>query len=150
MTAEQINAMEAGPEMDRLVAEAIGGRIVRYEDDYDQEALLLEPSGSDRKLQGLKFDGETGYTSRFYPSHYWDAAMFAAERFGLFDETNHGMVLWFADNEWLIGRRLYYPTPPRATEATGPLAICRAILKLHAADHSPPHSPGGNAKTPAR
>lgn len=135
MTAEQISAMEAGTEMDRAVAEAIGGRITRYTDDYDQDAHLLD-RGRDGKLQGFAYkeaSGLTRHVERFYPSVYWEAAMFAAERAGLFDEAARSLQVWSVG--WVVCLEL--PEGLRLREriagcgTTGPLAICRAILALH-------------------
>lgn len=116
MTTEQIDAIEAGPEMDRMVAQAC---------DLDPPFLLF---------------GETsvGVHSQWKPSTDWTDAMHAAERFGLLRDNEHHdtRVLGVeADGVWVI----FHLDGPVVSgficrAPTGPLAICRAILKLHVGD----------------
>jgi hypothetical protein len=121
MTADQIATMEAGPECDRLVAEAIGWTL-------DEE---YAPETNGPGLFWRDADGkETQWRAHeFKPSTDWNHAMFAAERFGLFGEP-HRFGLWKSGGNWCVGMD-EYPLEPGNTEApSGPLAICCAILKL--------------------
>lgn len=65
------------------------------------------------------------------PSTNWSDAMLAAERFGLLD----GVRVLTCDRGswqvWKIDQFGQVEGPVLASAATGPLAICRAILKLH-------------------
>lgn len=114
MTAEQIDAMEAGPEMDAAVGEAcdfesgiVNGECLRGTDDFPEMVA-------------------------FRPSTDWNDAMFAAERFGLFDcEVGHEGSLYKNSEIWAVDRVVGAIQVLVATAPTGPLAICRAILKLH-------------------
>ena len=110
MTAEQIHAMEAGPETDLLVREIV-----------EAAPPLAEPP--------------VGFWAwdAFRPSRDWNSAMFAAERFGLFDEAERSLQLWRVG--WVVCREL--PEGLRLRDRivgcanNGPLAICRAILLLN-------------------
>lgn len=96
LTDEQIDAMEAGPEMDRAVNEAAGIAVENWS----------------------------------VPSNDWTHAMFAAERFGLFEIVGgNGYVLDCVRGEWRVSCWAS-PAIPTNTPVPGPLAICRAILKL--------------------
>lgn len=121
--------MEAGPGMDLSVAEAIGKEATVYFDhDLQVNVCLLLP-------------GDV----RFVPSTDWNDAMFAAERFGLFGDGHYCALSkddgWYcilpmseldAPGHELNGAGLWWPgTPLVARDVSGPLAICRAILKLH-------------------
>lgn len=95
MTDAQIDAMQAGSEMDAAVLGAIQLSSLRHHN--------LRPSSN------------------------WSDAMFAAEEFGLFDRHVFGR-----DNVYCVWE-INGPNEAVfavATGATGPLAICRAILKL--------------------
>ena len=110
------------------------------------------------KVVGLSFPSQPltenfGFRS-FRPSTDWNDAMYAAEKFGLFDCWARDCVLRsiHGDGEprlWLVTDKMAYVreiakawgasiNAPEEycwdiSEAeTGPLAICRAILKLHA------------------
>lgn len=113
MTDEQIDAMQAGDETDRRVAAACG--IAIFDPDHSGSVLLD--------------DGDI-----FAPSDDWNSAMFAAERFGLFDTEKHQHTLTFSDfgdgaDRWFCAN--YDEDSQQPTGApTGPLAICRAILRL--------------------
>jgi hypothetical protein len=101
-----VAAIEAGVELDRLVCAAIGHELVF-------------------------FDAETRAQRQFRPSWDWSDAMFAAEKFGLFDV--HGAGLQQA-REWnvmeRVGGREF--NEDIASAPTGPLAISRAIIALRA------------------
>lgn len=105
MTDEQIDAMEAGLEMDCAVDEAV----------YGPDAV------------GVPYRK---------PSTDWADAMFAAEHFGLFDTIldghGYGLLLRRSPDGWqVLHPRFFDGRGDVLTMAdTGPLAICRAILKL--------------------
>lgn len=112
MTDEQIDAMQAGLELEQLVAKVIG---------------LHEDWGPD----GFRsFEDDEGNPAGGPFSREWDAAIFAAERFGLF--TRHQQVLGhdglnycLAENGQPISQNF-----DGTKAASGQLAICRAILRL--------------------
>lgn len=99
--------MDAGPECDVAVAEACG-------------------------TSHLLFD-ETGATT-FQPSTDCNDALFAADKFGLFKNRMLGRVGPY----WQVVNVADEPAEGScfltsvADALTGPLAICRAILTLHA------------------
>lgn len=97
MTDVEIEAMPAGPEIDAIVCVAA---------DIDPDPRMVG-DGSGRT---------------FSPSTDWNAAMYAAERFGLFDMP----ILAFTDND----RHSDCDETVHGEAPTGPLVICRAILKL--------------------
>lgn len=80
----------------------------------------------------------------FHPSTDWNDAMLAAERFGLWNAGYSGDGRWggrflqppVSDQyQWFVGEWAEHcqETGEWISRApTGPLAICRAILKLHA------------------
>ena len=150
LTDEQINALESGPEMDRLVAEACGETVkygsfaspvcfnesVSWRGYYvPYTADTFETSGV-HKLEQPPEGFEWGRPTLAF-SRDWNEAMFAAERFGLFEITKLGHVkdltatLTRHDGLWEFGLSEMDSGPLLKTESTsGPLAICRAILKL--------------------
>lgn len=114
LTDDQIDAMEAGPEMDRLVGEAVEWSVV---EEFERDISRREWA--------------------WRPSKEWAPAMFAAERSGLFSRLNHILAqsedaaIWivmplenmYSGGDTTIGHSI-------AHGDTGPLAICRGILKL--------------------
>lgn len=103
------STLPAGPELDRLVAEAIGW-----------DCLEGYPTG---EMWACK----PGFARRVWrPSRDWNAAMLAAEEFGLF--TKHGVSLeqHDCDGKWLVikNNKIF------AESGSGPLAICRAITHI--------------------
>lgn len=115
MTTQQIEAMEAGPEMDIAIIEA-----------------LVAASGERLELHTPRTANE------FRPSTDWSDAMFAAEKFGLFDNYKFSQCLTCSTpHSWTVSTGPHGDTEPAgvasgffANAETGPLAICRAILKL--------------------
>lgn len=103
MTTDQITLLEAGLECDRLIQQVLGW-----------------------SEQGIR---EIGSAVR--PSTDWNDAMYAAERFGLF--VSRGMILGHDGEQWVVTEDAEPIAPefPGTKAPTGPLAICRAILKLH-------------------
>ena len=109
MTSADIDRLGASPEVDAAVLGAVG---LTSDDDRLRK-----------------------------PSSRWADAMLSAERFGLF--TTHGCVLGseIGDDQrvfrWLV-RKPYIECDLRPgvceIAETGPLAICRAILKLEQAN----------------
>lgn len=141
LTEEQIDAMPAGEELDRFVAIALGCNPVSrgwqgkgcYECTcpHERHARIL-PHG---------YAGCGGHNeeppSLFCYSSSFDFAMKAAKSVGLVcridsDELSSkaatsGIVLYTLGDIWIIRDRI---DGHRISEATsGPLAICRAILK---------------------
>lgn len=115
MTTEQVDLIEAGPDMDAAVAVAIGGYTIPYR----------MPDGRD--VRALCYDGMM-QVAPWNPSRSWTDAMFAAERFGLF---NSFRVLRMNRYDWEV-MEIGDPLDRIVSNApSGPLAICRAILKLH-------------------
>lgn len=139
MTAEQINSLQPGPETDRLVAECIGCGDHWYPPGAPQSgptwdiAIKTIPNYSPGKEDWNLFEKHPPFSTDM------NAAMFAAEKFGLFDYSQCGMSLgkymtaegypawsvYDAEEFYMRGEgySLYEAT-------TGPLAICRAILAL--------------------
>lgn len=112
LTPEKINRIEAGPECDALVAEALG-----------MPANIAE------------FRAKTTCTLPPY-STSWDAAMGAATTAGLWDDDC--VVSFESCGEfWHVRQFIFRPAGGEfdieshtVTEApTGPLAVCRAILR---------------------
>lgn len=125
MTDAQIDALESGEELNRLVCEAI-------ERLYAPAPVWLAP-------EDLRFD----------PTFNWKDAIYAAELFGLFGKMKafptwsprHGeeaedarCCLTRDGGEWWVLEHVggwdFNESVSHAN--TGPLAICRAILKLSA------------------
>lgn len=107
--------LEPGPELDKLVAEALGW-----------ECSMMD---------GTVIVGGTGYGGPpepmfFSPSSDFTAAMLAAEEFGLFEAhklTRDGLRGdWFLETD-LCGE---HEMPFWAQAPTGPLVISRAIASL--------------------
>ena len=107
--------LEAGPEMDRAVAEAIGG--FNFSPEY------RVPSFTD-ELDASKF------SKTFCPSTDLNDAFWAAESAGLFGRY---VDLYRADGEWRVFRNW---TSGKGggkilgESATPAMAICKAILEL--------------------
>lgn len=122
MTADQISAMEAGPEMDWSVAaiyEVWGSAIP----DNPLEPCFIVLHDLERR--------------EFSPSTDWNDAMFAAEQFGLLTIHSACIGTWGFDyfGAQRGDYRVFQPGDfgiNISTAQTGPLAICRAILTLAA------------------
>jgi len=113
MTDERIDAMQAGPEMDRAVLDAIG-----------------EPRHS-----GCDESGAFRLVRRRLPSTDWNDAMYAAERINLFGIHT---VLGVGDfGDWTVLSWEGTTMTEISSADTGPLAICRAILKLAKVESQP-------------
>lgn len=111
MTAKQIDAMEAGPDMDRAVARIIGP--------------LCTAAGVP-----MQYRFTDGHDVIWEPSTDWNDAMFAAERFGL---LKNRYLIQETDGTWAIKEYIHFEgICPIARAASGPLSLCRAILNLHA------------------
>lgn len=109
MTDEQIDAMQAGPEMDIAVCDAC------FAPDFYRLTWLMSSRPP-------------------CPSSDWNAAMMSAEQFGLFKGNDDGMLRGmerrvFGSDDWYVYSRLWDEFTVIASGA-GPIAICRAILKL--------------------
>jgi hypothetical protein len=120
MITEQIESMEAGPEMDMAVAEACRESATIYFDHDAQENICLRLPGD----------------VRFRPSTDYNDAMFAAEQFGRgFHMSDYGrshVANPDRQNKFVVEIVSESGVTYTAFAPTGPLAICRAILKLHA------------------
>lgn len=128
MTTEQIDVLDAGPEMDCAVQEVL-----------QSVSGVIHFGLSDGLPRDQERHAVTITVTEFRPSTDWNDAMYAAERFGLFEtkeclldccETVWGVTEKPVFAEWWLsfGDDLRQV----ATAPTGPLAICRALLKLHA------------------
>lgn len=108
MTDAEIDALEAGRELDRLVALECGFTLV-YDNGYDGE-FKAELWPEEPRV--------------FRPSSDWNDAMLAAEKAGLFDEG-------FLEGYWSVKKwDSYDPVAIEiASHQSGPVAVCRAILK---------------------
>lgn len=129
MTASQVSVIvdkwEAGPLMDAAVGEACG----------------FTSSFACGVVNGVCLRGTEEFPEmvEFRPSVDWNDAMFAAERFGLFkspDESNRiSMTLGHDGQQWSVQECYEPPLSFIGIKApTGPLVICRAILKLSSAE----------------
>lgn len=127
MTVEQINAMPAGVALDREIARVIAGPELSEETSFH---YITTPHL--RRENILR---------QFSPSTDWADAMFAADKFGLF-EPGGGIALakdgdgesqwwWVFDVANFANDRDDETTIAMAD--TGPLAISRAILNLKVA-----------------
>jgi hypothetical protein len=106
------STLEAGPELDRRVAEAIDDKVA----GRLKHARISSPY--------------------FKPSTDWGDAMEAAEEFGLFDPPDRAWpILGKSGTLWVVYNctSMEEISTPIADALTGPLAICRAILALSAA-----------------
>lgn len=140
LTDEQIDAMQWGCDIDSMVASAVF-------DEFDWNVEARDDGGTwirvKKHIPTLNM-GVLEYMMPFIPSLDWNDAMFAAEKFGLFDTEKHGHTMTYSDlsdcgsgdkRRWFIAdyesedigdQGSSWPTGA----PTGPLAICRAILKL--------------------
>lgn len=139
LTPEQIQRLEVGPELDRLVAEACG--LVQRDDDLGWLAWFDE-HGNDYGV----VSSENSHTHRsgfgemavWLPSVSDSDAMVAADKSGLI-EFDEKFVIEFDNDGWFAGpQRTDYDVGYvwswevrflKCSE-TLPLAICRAILAL--------------------
>lgn len=112
--------MEAGPDIDSLVAEAIG-LDVWVTDMFSEAGNQCYRKGPKHPVPGKKWS----------PSTNWNDAMYAAEKVGLFGEPYVAYLIMESSGNWkvdlsddagLIEREFY--------SHTGPFAICKAILSL--------------------
>jgi hypothetical protein len=115
MTDAEIDVMEAGHKMDSAVAEACG--------------IPHRCTALSQVWVAARDPAWTG--EPFSPSGEWSAAMTAAERFGLFDTRGHwaSLVQFSPEGIWQI-QNAECLRGVAGSAPTGPLAICRAILKL--------------------
>lgn len=108
MTPTEIDALKAGPDLDRLVAEACG--IAVHTD------RLIRPGSTP--------------LGQFRPSTSWDDAIRAAEAFAGEEPFSVARLIDYTkDNPecfWETRLRYQFNAEYRAS---GPVAICRAILK---------------------
>lgn len=115
----------AGPELDRLVAEACG---IKHE--------LLRMANAFGENEG--FVAMVG-GRMFSPSTDWNDAMLAADRIGLFDADEYHYLLRNTPNGWQVLSPDFYLKPMTTDvltcEETGPLAICRAIIAAGKVKH---------------
>lgn len=102
---------DPGPELDALVAEAIG------KEHYFDHGIPIAQDGVDAVFR------------RYSPSTDWTAAMSAAEEVGLFDPNRGGYsIRQCLNTHWILqrGEDGWF----EFEERTGPHAISLAILKL--------------------
>jgi hypothetical protein len=106
-------------DIDKKVAEAIG---VEY--------AMLQPAYLDRPTCFLESKRE------FRPSTDWNDAMFAAEKVGMWkDGLVFGKEAYTQENLYYVSQHAHgdYGYNPIGRGETGPLAICRYVLKLKGA-----------------
>lgn len=135
-----IDALEAGPETDKLVAEAVGYNVVDAPCPPGLNSYCyIVPEWLDGKPALRCLNKETGDDFKWSPSTDWNAAMQAAEEVGLFRE--HLVSLERIDSSACcsgIPPDAYHVMDPTGawqpvscvSAPTGPLAICKAILKV--------------------
>ena len=111
MTDAEIDALEAGRELDRLVALGCGFTLV-YDNGYDGE-FKAELWPEEPRV--------------FHPSSDWNDAMWAAEKAGLFGTMEYALEQ--SVDGWMIVDAVF-DRPTLACDDSGQLAICRAILKV--------------------
>jgi hypothetical protein len=136
MTHAEINALEAGPDLDRLVAEACG---IAYETnpnpsglhDWRSRSLAVQTCSWCNQVfygdfVGPPIDGCKPSPVLFSPSVDWNDVMFAAEKCGLFDDA----FLTTFDSQWQVIIQIdgYGSHDVYVEHPSGPVAICRAIL----------------------
>lgn len=157
MTPTEIDALEAGPDLDRLVAKACGSE---YETNpnpsglHDWEVVGGNVYGNAYRCQHCHCDCDDGAYGcgpeppkdgckpspiLFRPSTDWNDAMLAAEKVGLFapvGDESFGFIDRVTDggpHQYRFCRHrsddngLYMRVISR--HKSGPVAICRAILK---------------------
>jgi hypothetical protein len=110
MTNDEIDKLEAGRELDRLVALNCGFTLV-YDNGYDGE---------------FKAELWPEEPKEFHPSTDWNDAMWAAEKIGLFGRL--GNCLYQSVDGWMVLTE-NDADGPLSIHDSGPVAICRAILK---------------------
>lgn len=132
LTDEAIDAMEAGAEMDAYVAEAIG---IRY-------AVATLEGRVTRVAKVSPGATETISPHNWNPSTSWDTAMEAAEnvreKYGriVLNNIATGYRVMLVRKERLQTGSVdqlmddFFDRSCAAVDSSGPLAICRAILKL--------------------
>lgn len=112
LTDADIDALEAGPTIDALIADVTG-----LQPQLGKCGCSIPMGGQARLI--------------YRPSTCWDTAMEAAEKVELLScdgqKCTGRTVRREASGEWHVGHRWGSDT---AIAPTGPLAICRAILKL--------------------
>ena len=116
MTDAEIDALEAGVELDKIVADACGIRL-------DHNGLIVP------QLTGCAEINFSQARRSFGPSFDWNDAMRAAENTGLFEWG--AVALWKSRNanRWAVADVFESGRVLAADGTSGPVAICRAILK---------------------
>lgn len=126
LTVEQIETLEAGPVANLLVMEAIGGDLIPM-------TGMNEDSLPEHFAKMVRFDGQVfDRISKWRPSTNWGDAMFAAERsvggicvqFPSLCDSKQYEAGWYEG----LSDDLAFECYGRA--ATGPLAICKMILRM--------------------
>jgi hypothetical protein len=119
MTAEQIDAMPAGREMDALVAEKVMGFVVMRHRDVDGQHIEHNP---DELMRGP--DGEAPRYAYMVPVDHYSTDIAAAWEVVEKLVSEQGLHLWW-HNVWLVD----FALSGAQRAETAPLAICRAALK---------------------
>lgn len=124
LTDEKIDALDAGPEMDRLVASLL-------------DVPVCVTNGECRIGYNYRTGcGVSGAEVEFSPSADWNDAMFAAEKSELLNRLS--LIRNAVNGVWQYVL-FTWDQKTIAYDRSGPLAICRAILKLaNAKRHSQP------------
>jgi len=119
MTDAEIDALKAGFALDLKVAKACG-----------VECYLSSPIGRRGEIgpQSVVALDENKSAKPFRPSSDWNDAMCAAEKAGLFRGLKYDLCQ-DSEGDWWVHEFDDHGNPLVMMAPTGPLAICRAILK---------------------
>ena len=128
------STLPAGPDLDKLVAKAIGLG------PFDPSSVDFRAAETAERIvyfSTINKPDEWPEIHVWSPSTNWQHAMEAAERFGLFHQNAHYCCLMQrgSDDRWIVTLVAYIADHRPdgdvvASAETGPLAISRAILRL--------------------
>ena len=126
---EEIEKLEAGPELDALIAEKVMG-LVPCEQWIDGMGTLsiIHRGDCDAPIKLQCHDAKPGRWTKRYStdiSAAWEVVEKLTPQFIDFELGNRRNELFNADFIWGHGLRQYF----RANANTAPLAVCRAALK---------------------
>ena len=126
-TQQQIDEMQVGPELDLAVANMLDVPVIFRGGEVYVGFNYSTGAG-----------GVTGGEREFSPSTSWEDAMWAAARllpqpWLLLHEGDHWNVRKkLGGVRDLLANEAHYHVAPLASSTSGPLSICRAILKVKA------------------
>lgn len=129
MIPDEIDNLEAGPELDTLIAERVMGWVVGPEEYVHGHNMHV--GSFERSWVGSKCDGRTWLVGGFKPSTDIAAAWQVVEKLkgnpgdDLKDWHWNPEIVWLDDNRgWAV-----VFNEQEASAPTAPLAICRAALR---------------------